>query len=85
MIEKMKILCNNKQFCTAILTDLSKAFDSMPFDLLIANLNANSFDSESLKLIHSYLYDRSQKVGSSFRIRYFMLCSSRINTWSTTI
>ena len=68
MIEKMKISRGNKQFCAAILTDLSKAFDCIPYDLLIANLNAYGFDQEALTLIHSYLYDRSQKVkaGSSF-------------------
>ena len=55
VIEKMKILCDNKQFCAAILTDLSKAFDCIRYDLLIAKLNAYAFDQEALKLIHSYL------------------------------
>ena len=62
----MKISHGNKQFCATILTDLWKAFDSMPWDLLIAKLNANGFDQEASKLIHSYPCDRSQKVGSSF-------------------
>ena len=38
MIEKVKISCDNKQFCAAILTDLSKAFDCIPYDLLIVFL-----------------------------------------------
>ena len=68
MIEKIKILRDNKQFCAAILTDLAKAFDCIPNDLLIAQLIAYGFDQEALKLIHSYLHDRSQRVkgGSSF-------------------
>ena len=68
MIEKMKISRDNKQFCAAILTDLSKAFDCIPYDLLIAKFNAYGFDQVALKLIHSYLCDRSQRVkmGSSF-------------------
>ena len=58
----MKISRDNKQFCAAILTDLSKAFDCIPYDLLIAKLNAYGFDQEALKLIHSYLCDSSQKL-----------------------
>ena len=49
----MKISRNYKQFCAAILTDLSKAFDCITYDLLIAKLNADGFDQEALKLIHS--------------------------------
>ena len=72
----MKILRDNKQFCAAILTDISKAFDCIPYDLLIAKLNAHGFDQEALKLIHSYLCDRSQKVkaGSSFSKELDILC-----------
>ena len=72
----MKISRDNKQFCAAILTDLSKAFDCIPYDLLIAKLNAYGFDQEALKLIHSYLCDRSQKVkvGSSFNKELDTLC-----------
>ena len=36
MIEKMKASRDNKQFCAAILTDLSKTFDCICYDLLIA-------------------------------------------------
>ena len=76
MIEKMKILRHNKQFCAVILRDLSKAFDCIPYDLLIAKLNAYGFDQEALKLIHCYLCDRSQKVkeGSSFRKGLDIFC-----------
>ena len=40
----------------------------IPYDVLIAKLNAYGFDQAALKLIHSYLCDRSQRVkmGSSF-------------------
>ena len=77
MIEKMKISRDNKQFCAAILTDLSKAFGCIPYDLLIAKLNAYGFDEEALKLINSHLYDRSQKVkvGSSFSKELEIVCS----------
>ena len=56
---------------------LPKAFDCLPYDLLIAKLNAYDFDQVASKLIHSYLCDRSQrvKVGSSFRKELHILCS----------
>ena len=46
----------------ALLTDLSKAFDCLPHDLLIAKLHANGFDTPSLKLIQSHLTERYQRV-----------------------
>ena len=48
--------------------NLSKAFDCICYDLLIAKLNAYGFDRKALKLIDDYLNGRSQKikVGSSF-------------------
>ena len=61
MIEK-KIARNNKEFCAVILNDLSKAFDSVCHDLLIAKLNAHRFDQNTLKLIYDYLGDRSQNL-----------------------
>ena len=42
--------------------DLSKAFDCISHDLLIAKLHAYGFDKPSLKLIHSYLNGWKQKV-----------------------
>ena len=44
MIEKIKISHLNKQFCAAILTDLSKAFDCIPYNLLFTKLNVYGFD-----------------------------------------
>ena len=73
MIEKMKILRDNKQCCAATLTDFSKAFDSIPYDLLIAKLNANGFDQEALKLIHSYLIDHKKWV--LHLARNYIFCS----------
>ena len=63
------------QFYAAIL-DFSKAFTCIPKHLIITKVNANGFDQEALKLIHSYLCDRSQKgkVGSSFSKELDILC-----------
>ena len=46
----------------AVLTDLSKAFDSIPFDLLIAKISAYNFSDGSLTYIYSYLTNRRQCV-----------------------
>ena len=48
--------------------DLSKAFDTINYDLLLAKLGAYGFDTASLKLIRSYLTIRFQrtKVNTSF-------------------
>ena len=50
------------------MADLLKAFDCIPYDLLTAKLNGYGFDQVALKLIYSYLCDRSQRVkmGSLF-------------------
>ena len=42
--------------------DLSKAFDTLDHDLLIAKLHAYGFDRCALRLIKSYLSDRWQRV-----------------------
>ena len=80
MIEKMKSSRDNKQFCAAILIDLSKPFDCIPYDLLMAKLNVYGFDQEALKLIHSFLCDRSQKVKVSFSFskELDILCGGRV-------
>ena len=48
--------------------DLSKAFDTLNHELLIAKLSAYGFNNESLKLIRSYLTNRWQrtKINKSF-------------------
>ena len=52
----------------AVLMDLSKAFDTLNRDLLIAKLQAYGFDYNALKLIKSYLSNRWQrtKINTSF-------------------
>ena len=58
MLEAWKKVLDDKESAGAILTDLSKAFDCLNHDLLIAKLDAYGFSHEALKFIRSYLKDR---------------------------
>ena len=50
---------NGKMFGT-LLTVLSKAFDCLDHELLIAKLNAYGFSLTALKLVHNYLSNRNR-------------------------
>ena len=62
LIEDWKLKLDNDQIVGAVLMDLSKAFDCIPHDLLIAKLSAYGFDYNSLVFIYSYLKRRDQCV-----------------------
>ena len=62
LIETWKKHIDNKESFGALLTDLSKAFDCVNHELLIAKLHAYGLDNSSLRLIHSYLNNRQQRV-----------------------
>ena len=68
MVEKLRKHLDKCEKSGILLTDLSKAFDCLWHDLFVATRHAYGFDNWSLKLIHSYLSDRFQRVriNSSF-------------------
>ena len=55
MIEKRRKSLDEGTAFGAVLTDLSKAFDCLPYKLLIAKLYAYGVDISSLRLLLSYL------------------------------
>ena len=62
MIEKWRKCVDNGQAFGALLTDLSKAFDCLNYELLISKLDAYGFDLNSKKLIYNYLTERMHRV-----------------------
>ena len=79
MIEKAgKILDKDRTF-GALLTNLSKAFDYMTQDLLIAKLQAVNFIVNALNLIFNYLTERKQGVKMTFSFRSYLDTFGRTN------
>ena len=68
MIEKWHIFLDIGGHAGALLTDLSKTFDCIDHELLIAKLNADGFYTNVLKFIYSYLKRRKQNttINSSY-------------------
>ena len=71
--EKLKIILGDIGYAGGVLMDLSKAFDTINHERLIAKLHVYGFSKEALTLIASYLSDRWQhvKINDTF------------STWST--
>ena len=77
MFEKWKKVLDNGESCGALFVDLSKAFECMGHDLLLAKLSPYGFDYNSLKLINSFLSDGKfrTKIGSSYSPYFDLLVS----------
>ena len=68
MLENRKQALGNGKLTGALLTDLSKVFNRLKHNLLIAKLHAYRFDYNSVASIYSYISDRRHrtKVNNSF-------------------
>ena len=68
MIERWKMSLDNNGFAGCVLMDLSKAFDAINHQLLIAKLYAYGFSKDAYELIYNYLSKRwhRTKINVSF-------------------
>ena len=62
LIETCKKALDKGDFAGALLIDLSKAFDCFNLERLIAKLSSYGFSPNALRLVHSYLNERKQRV-----------------------
>ena len=62
LMEDWKKHLDDRKFVGTIFMDLSKAFDFVSHDLLIAKLHAYGFDMNSLVLFYSYFKRKKQCV-----------------------
>jgi len=70
LIQNWQTQLDNKKQVGTILMDLSKAFDSLPHELLLAKSIAYGFNNRSTFLVENYLTNRKQrtKVGSELSL-----------------
>ena len=62
MLEKWKLSIDNKGFAGGVLMDLSKAFDTINHQLLLAKLHVYGFRKQALAIMCSYLSNRKQRI-----------------------
>ena len=62
MLENLKEALDKGLITGILLTDLTKAFDCIPHDILIAKLEAYGFSKKSLKLVYDYPSGRKQRT-----------------------
>ena len=79
MLEKWKRSVDGGKAFGALLKDLSKAFDCLHYELLIAKLNTYGFSLPALRVINDYLSNRRQqtRIGNSFSDWYEVILGVR--------
>ena len=83
LLEDWRNKLDNNNAAGAFSTDLSKAFDCIPHDLLVTKLDAYGFNRDTVAYIYSYLKNRKQRVNkwySKLPWRCHFRCSPGINT-----
>ena len=80
LLQRWQNELDNSGLVGTILMDLSKAYDCLPHDLIIAKFEAYGLSKSSLSLLLDYLTSRKQrrKIGSSYILRNEIKCPSRV-------
>ena len=75
LVEKWKASLDKKGHAVAVLMDLSKAFDTINHELLLAKLNVYGFDKNPLEIMTNYLSSCWQrtKINPTFSSRSALL------------
>ena len=71
LLKNWKKELDNKIYFGAILMDLSKAFDCIPYELLIARMDANGFSENALTFFFSYLKRRKKAFKLPTHVAFF--------------
>ena len=74
LIENWRRCLDENKVVGAVLMDLSKVFDCLSHELLIAKLDAYGFNENTIRLVYSYLTNRKQSV----KIKRFLSALKRI-------
>lgn len=62
MVDDWRLALDSKKVTGTIAIDLSKAFDSVCHNLLLAKLRAYGLNDDALRFVQSYLTERLQRV-----------------------
>ena len=65
ILEKRKLVLDKGYNIGAIFMDLSKAFDTLNHELLLAKLNAYEFSDNAIAYVKSYLSNRYQRTNKN--------------------
>jgi hypothetical protein len=58
---------------SAVLMDLSKAFDCLPHNILLDKLSAYGVSSHSISLLKSYLSNRKVFLKAPYMVPYYLM------------
>ena len=65
VLEKWRYGFDQGRMFGALLTELSKDFDCLPYDVITVKLNAYGFDMKALNFIYDYLRNRKQRTNKN--------------------